>query len=44
MPDWTEREIDTPEDLAYQDVGEEQDEKESGPLSYGDGSITASQR
>ena len=40
----TPRAFDTPEDLAYQDVGEEQDEKESGPLSYGDGSITASQR
>ena len=38
------RPFDTPEDLAYQDVGEEQDEKESGPLSYGDGSISTSQR
>ena len=38
------RPFDTPEDLAYQDVGEEQDEKESGPLMQNDGSITASQR
>ena len=38
------RAFDTPEDLAYQDVGEEQDEKESGPLMQNDGSITASQR
>jgi len=38
------RAFDTPEDLDYQDVGEEQDEKESGPLMQNDGSITASQR